>query len=140
MSLSRLKFDKAGYVRKIVEDLITYGWTIESIPSDGKLPRNRAFVALKTGDKELRFRISAYKVTGSSRQKAHERRVEITTTYRSGLRRQSGLSDVVLGVRIRILGSMSVLITVGYSWGAVRTMLPASSIWRDVSSARQIAY
>lgn len=52
---------------------------------------------LRTGTQERRIRLSVYKVTGSGRSKPDERRIEITTTYQSGLPRLSSFEDVVLG-------------------------------------------
>lgn len=98
MVLSRLVFSKAGHIARIVTDLISRGWTIDSLPLGGKMPSNRALVVLREGEKEIRIRVSAYTVTGSSRSKPHERRVEITTTYGSGLIQRRDLSDIVLGV------------------------------------------
>jgi len=98
MVLSRLVFSKAGHNGRIISDLISHGWAIESLPLGGKIPSNRALIVLREGEKEIRIRVSAYTVTGSSRSKPHERRVEITTTYGSGLVRRRDLNDVVLGI------------------------------------------
>jgi hypothetical protein len=56
----------------------------------------------------MRFRVFCYKATTSSRDRPHERRVEITTTYLKGnLRRASGYRDVVFGYDVvaqRLIG------------------------------------
>jgi hypothetical protein len=98
MYQSHIALTQTSHITRIVRDLISCGWTIESIPSDGRIPSNRALVILKFQDKAARLRISAYKVTQSGRNKPHERRVEITTTFNSGLRRMRGTADVVIGV------------------------------------------
>lgn len=87
-----------GHLNRVIEDLLAVGWKVESIPEDGAIPRNGMKLLLRTGDFERRVRIFAYKVTSSGRSRPHERRVEITTTYRSGLRRSASFRDVVLGV------------------------------------------
>lgn len=46
----------------------------------------------------MKLRVFAYKVTTSGRSRPHERRVEITTTFRSGLSKSRGYGDVVFGV------------------------------------------
>jgi hypothetical protein len=55
-------------------------------------------LVLRLPAEEIRVRIFAYAVTGSGRSKPHERRVEITTTYMSGLKRAPRCSDIVLGI------------------------------------------
>jgi len=54
-------------------------------------------LTLRTPVEERRVRLLAYAVSGSSRAKPDERRVEITTTYSKGLPRQDDADDVVLG-------------------------------------------
>lgn len=90
--------DNRGHLEKVLKDLIRYGWVIESIPIDGRIPRNGLKLVLKMDDGEIRVRLLIYKVTTSGRSRPHERRVEITTTYMSGLKRAARYSDVVLGI------------------------------------------
>ena len=92
--------DRRGHLTKVIEDLLSCGWLIETIPMDGKIPRNGLKLVLKADAKEVRLRIFAYKVTSSGRSRPHERRVEITTTYKSGLNRLRTFSDVVLGMDV----------------------------------------
>jgi hypothetical protein len=89
---------KSGYIPKVVHDLLCHGWNIESVPVDGKLPRNGLKLILRTKSQEARLRIFAYKVTTSGRNRPLERRIEITTTYQGGLSRIAGFQDVVLGI------------------------------------------
>lgn len=70
------------------------------MPKDGRIPRNGMKVILKASDLELRLRIFAYKVTSSGRNRPQERRVEITTTYRSSLTPLRGFGDLVLGIDV----------------------------------------
>jgi hypothetical protein len=90
--------NRSGYVSKVIYDLTCCGWRIDSLPDGGKIPRNRLRLILKFNGQELKLRILAYKVTTSGRSRSHERRIEITTTYQSGLNRLRGFRDVVLGV------------------------------------------
>lgn len=100
MNTAFLASAKQGHLTEVLQDLVRCGWVIKSIPANGKVPRNGMKVVLKSGDAERRLRIFAYKVTSSSRSRPDERRVEITTTYRSGLERLSSFSDVVLGMDV----------------------------------------
>ena len=90
--------DNRGYLARLIEDLVRYGWTFESIPESGKIPRNGLKLILKVNNEEIHVRLFTYKVTTSSRGLPHERRVEITTTYQGGLKRASGYKDVVIGM------------------------------------------
>lgn len=90
--------DNRGHLDRVLKDLIRHGWVVESIPVDGRIPRNGVKLVLKFDDGEIRVRLLIYKVTTSGRSRPHERRVEITTTYRSGLKRSATYRDVVLGI------------------------------------------
>ena len=90
--------DNRGHLTAVIEDLIRNGWVVESIPEDGRIPRNGLKLILKLDDEELRVRVFTYKVTTSGRNRPHERRVEITTTYLSGLKKAPRYSDVVIGI------------------------------------------
>lgn len=90
-------FDTRGYVRMAVEGLVNGGWTLEGIPTSARAVMNRQLITLQLPNSEARFRLSVYKVGGTGRGRLHERRVEITTTYSSGLRRLANYRDVVLG-------------------------------------------
>lgn len=98
--MKTIKICNSGHLIRVLEDLIRYGWCIESIPMDGKLPRNGLNLILKLPGKVLKLRIFAYKVTTSGRSRPHERRVEITTTYLSGLAPAPEYCDIVLGVDV----------------------------------------
>lgn len=67
-------------------------------PGNGRLVRNGQLLLLKTAKQDTRLRLFIYKVTGSSRGKPHERRVEITSTYQKGLPFAENYQDVVLGI------------------------------------------
>jgi hypothetical protein len=90
--------DHQSHLSRVVHDLLSYGWHIVSIPATGRLPRNGLQLVLQTKAHELRLRLFAYKVTTSGRSKPHERRIEVTTTYHSGLERLRGVRDVVIGL------------------------------------------
>jgi hypothetical protein len=92
--------NKRGHLTRLIKDLLYCGWTIDTVPEDGKIPRNGLKLILKTREKELRLRVYAYKVTSSGRSRPHERRVEITTTYKSGIKPLNRFRDVVLGIDV----------------------------------------
>lgn len=81
----------------VARALVANRWILEQVPDGGNLARNGQLLVLLTGHQEIRLRIFVYKVTGSSRGKADERRIEITSTYQKGLRKAYGFRDVVLG-------------------------------------------
>lgn len=87
-----------SHLLTLVQGLLRADWTIQSAPDEGRLERNGQRVILRTGGLESRFRIFAFKVTGSSRGRPDERRIEITTTYPKGLVRLPEYQDVVLGI------------------------------------------
>lgn len=90
--------DRRGYLSAILEDLISCGWKLESVPQDGKVPRNGMMLRLRANGFDVNLRLFVYKVTNSGRNRPDERRVEITTTYHGGLNKEEGFSDVVLGI------------------------------------------
>src|SRR6185437_8115585 len=90
--------DTRGYTTALLLDLVRCGWAIANAPASGSIPRNGIQIILKAGEFELRLRLFIYKVTSSGRSRSHERRVEITTTYHSGLRHVPRFADVVIGV------------------------------------------
>jgi hypothetical protein len=90
--------DKRGYLSDIVASLIRFGWSLDVIPTNARVPPNGMKLILKLREQEIRLRIFAYKITTSGRNRPHERRVEITTTYQSGLTKAAGYQDIVLGV------------------------------------------
>ncbi|MDZ4817602.1 MAG: DUF3883 domain-containing protein [Planctomycetota bacterium] len=98
MAENVIKPNARGHLNKLVEDLLKSGWTINCIPEDGQVPRNGIKLVLAGGNAEAKIRVFAYKITSSGRNKPHERRVEITTTYSSGLRAEEYFRDVVLGI------------------------------------------
>ena len=70
---------------------------MSALPSNNRLPRNRAKLTLSTPNQFKRLRLSIYKIGKSGRSRPDERRVEITKTYISGLERLPEFADVVLG-------------------------------------------
>lgn len=94
----RLLAANSGHMATILRDFLWSGWRIESIPDSGRIPRNGMMLVLRLHDEEVRVRLFAYAVTTSSRNRVHERRVEITTTYMSGLAALRRYGDIVLGV------------------------------------------
>jgi hypothetical protein len=81
----------------VVQSLLEAGWAIDTIPEKGRLLRNGQKMLLKSDRVDLRFRLFVYKVTGSSRGRPEERRIEITSTYQKGLPRLIKYPAVVLG-------------------------------------------
>lgn len=86
-----------SHMLSVVKALAQAGWAIIKAPKAGRLSRNKQLLILQTESSESRFRVFVYKVTGSSRGKPDERRIEITSTYQKGLERISNYEDVVLG-------------------------------------------
>src|SRR2546426_19890 len=86
-----------SHLLSVVQNLVATGWTPVSVPTAGRLVRNGQRLILRGGDEETRVRLFVYKVTGSSRGKPDERRIEITSTYQKGLQRLRGYRDCVLG-------------------------------------------
>src|SRR5438445_11745752 len=97
MSLSR-SAPSTSHLPAAVRGLVQTGWGIVGAPVGGRLPRNGQLVILKTPSRDTRIRLFIYKVTGSSRGRPNERRIEITSTYQNGLiDRLSNFKDIVLG-------------------------------------------
>lgn len=86
-----------SHLLSVVQSLLAAGWAIETAPRDARLVRNGQKVMLKSDRVDLRFRLFVYKVTGSSRGRPEERRIEITSTYPKGLPRLTKFPDIVLG-------------------------------------------
>lgn len=97
MAEIRLTAPAKSHLLNVVQSLLKAGWTIEHIPEDARLLRNGQRMLLKSDRVDLRFRLFVYKVTGSSRGRPEERRIEITSTYQKGLLPLANFPDVVLG-------------------------------------------
>jgi len=85
-------------VLRLIRDLAGAGWVPTRFPSGAHLLANRQLIELNTQHRTIRIRVSIYKV--GDRSEAHrldERRIEITTTFASGLSRLRNWTDVVLG-------------------------------------------
>ena len=87
-----------SHILRIVKGLSQYGWSPVSVPARGILSRNGQQFILKADKHDIRLRLFVYKVTGSSRGRADERRIEITSTYQNRLSRLRMYQDVVLGI------------------------------------------
>ena len=97
MANIRLSAPAKSHLISVVQSLLKAGWTIDQIPGNARLLRNGQRMLLKSDRVDLRLRLFVYKVTGSSRGKPEERRIEITSTYQKGLRPLPTFPDVVLG-------------------------------------------
>lgn len=84
-------------VKTLLIDLLKCGLSIEQGPADGQIARNGIKIIIKSHGFERRLRIFVYSSGESARARPHERRIQITTTYLSGLTQAPGYSDVVLG-------------------------------------------
>lgn len=93
----RLTAPAKSHLLGVVESLLASGWVLDTIPEGGELVRNGQKVMLKSDRLDLRFRLFVYKVTGSSRGRPEERRIEITSTYQKRLPRLGRFQDIVLG-------------------------------------------
>jgi hypothetical protein len=87
------------HVQRLVSSLATAGWRATRVPVRGRLAPNRQLLILGTPQREVRLRLSVYKVGGTGRDRPDERRVEITTTYHAGMTRLADYQDVTLGSR-----------------------------------------
>ncbi len=86
-----------SHLLTVVRALTAGGWIPREAPDGGRLVRNGQLMILRSGQADIRFRLFVYKVTGSSRGKPDERRIEITSTYQKGLKHLPEHPDVVLG-------------------------------------------
>jgi Protein NO VEIN, C-terminal/Methylase-associated X1 len=89
--------DHRNFVGRIADGLLLGGWAIQSIPESGRLSRNRQLIHLECDGASLDLRVLVYSIGMTGRARDDERRIEITSTYTSNLRRLTGISDVVLG-------------------------------------------
>jgi hypothetical protein len=85
------------HVRRLLHDLLQFGWSPVNLPRGANIPRNRPLLELRMLSNTIRLRVSIFKVSGSGRGKPHERRIEITTTYSSSLEKSDTWKDVILG-------------------------------------------
>ncbi|MBR8187007.1 DUF3883 domain-containing protein [Burkholderia ambifaria] len=66
--------------------------------STKKIAGNKLQLTMRVGGHNLSYRILLFAVGAAGRTNPHERRVEITTTYKSGLSKLMDSVDVILGV------------------------------------------
>lgn len=98
MSLVNLSPDSRGYTYVAIDGLIAGGWKIVDMPEDGQLQVNRQLMRLLYRGRQEVFRLMIFKVSGSGRGRAGERRIEITSTYLGGrLQPQAEVVDLLLG-------------------------------------------
>lgn len=89
---------RSTHVLRLLHDLSATGWTPTQFPSGAQLLPNRQLIELRTLHRAIRIRVSIYKV--GDRGEPHrldERRIEITTTFASGLSRLRDWDDVIMG-------------------------------------------
>lgn len=83
---------------RLLSDLALNGWRPSAFPSGAAVAKNQQLFELSTPRRSIRVRMSVYKVSGRGEShRLHQQRIEITTTYGSGLRRSRDWADVVLG-------------------------------------------
>jgi hypothetical protein len=87
-----------SHMLSVVRSLAQSGWVLVAAPEAARLIRNGQLFVLRTSKQEARLRVFVYKITGSSRDRPDERRIEITSTYQKGLPLQRDYQDVVLGI------------------------------------------
>jgi hypothetical protein len=93
---SVIRFHGRSRLPSALVGLVETGWHIQAAPALRSLPRNGQTLSLLAGAEDKRIRLFAYTVTESSRNRPHERRVEITSTYPGGLAVTSNYTDVVI--------------------------------------------
>lgn len=89
---------RSTHVLRVLHDLASAGWTPVVFPSGAKILANRQLIELREPHSAIHIRISIFKV--GDRGEPHrldERRIEITTTFASGLPRLRNWTDVILG-------------------------------------------
>ena len=87
-----------NHMVRLVHDLSEAGWIPSAFPVDARLSPNRQLIELIAPTNSIRLRFSIYKVLDRGEpHRLDERRIEITTTYISGLTRLPNWKDVVLG-------------------------------------------
>ena len=92
-----LTLNTRGHLLTVLQCLQAAGWRIDKVPDQGLIARNGQKIVLSSRGLEIKIRLFVYKVTGSGRIRPNERRIEITTTYHSGLQKARGFHDVVMG-------------------------------------------
>lgn len=97
MAKVHLEAAARSHLFHVVRHLCASGWRIVNSPDGARLPRNGQRIELRTANQTIRFRLFVYKVTGSSRGKPHERRIEITSTYGNRIEPVREFPDYVLG-------------------------------------------
>ncbi len=65
MTTTPLVFDKRSHLPKVVKDLLSCGWSIETTPLDGRIPRNGLKTILDAESEEIKLRVFAYKISKS---------------------------------------------------------------------------
>lgn len=70
----------------------------DSLVSFEKIAGNRLLIGVRRGGHILKYRVLLFAVGAAGRSNPLERRVEITSTYASGLNKIQGHVDIVLGV------------------------------------------
>ena len=89
---------ESNHIQRFVAGLAKAGWHAIEVPSGGILRANHQLIELRSPALHLKARIGIFAV--GDRGEAHrrdERRIQITTTYLSGLRRLGDYEDIVLG-------------------------------------------
>ena len=89
-----------SHILTVVNSLVKTGWMPIQSPNNGKLLGNRQLIVLKTSKQDTRIRLFMYKVGNSGRDKPYERRIQITSTYPTGLKDEPDYQDVVLGIDV----------------------------------------
>lgn len=91
-----IRFHGQSRLPAALAGLLNTGWTPVRAPDRSTLPRNGQAIVLAGGPQNKRIRLFAYTVTDSSRNRPHERRVEITSTYAGGLVPSPIYDDVII--------------------------------------------
>jgi hypothetical protein len=87
-----------SHIVRLLHDLAFAGWIPKRFASGAKISKNHQLLELRTPHRSIRIRVSVYKVGGRGEaHRLHQQRIEITTTYASGLPRLRDWDDVVLG-------------------------------------------
>jgi hypothetical protein len=91
-----------NHTQRLVRDLAKNGWEVVTAPEQARLQSNRQVIEFRVPNRYLRVRFNIFSV--GDRGELHrrdERRIQITTTYISGLPRPADYNDLVLGYDLK---------------------------------------
>ena len=87
-----------NHIQRLVKSLALSGWRAVRIPASGLLKRSQQCIEFRVPRKNLKIRFLIFSIGDRGEpHRRNERRIQITTTFQSGLKRLRDFSDVILG-------------------------------------------